>query len=277
MIALAGYSGFVGSNIYARARNRIEGVFNTQNIEKAYGLEPDVLIFAGLRHDRQLAAKAPYKDYELVLEAQKNIRKINPNRLVLISTTEVYENPVGVDEENSVFAAGRGKSGKSGIQPYGLNRYYFEEWVRKNYPDSLIVRLAIPYGLNPRRNYIQDVVNLRIRQADPKSAYQFYPLSRLWEDIQTALMEKLTLVNLASEPISVGELSQCITGNKLPVVSNKPISKLDKSKTNLFSPGLQNRDVLSVHAQLFGGSEHYVCRKSEVLGNIKQYIDKDML
>ena len=46
MIALVGYTGFVGSNIYLKARNRIEGVFNSQNVEKAYGLEPDVLIYA---------------------------------------------------------------------------------------------------------------------------------------------------------------------------------------------------------------------------------------
>ncbi len=30
MIALAGYTGFVGSNIYVRASNRIDGIFNTQ-------------------------------------------------------------------------------------------------------------------------------------------------------------------------------------------------------------------------------------------------------
>ena len=32
MVALVGYSGFVGSNLYSRARNRIKGVFNSQNI-----------------------------------------------------------------------------------------------------------------------------------------------------------------------------------------------------------------------------------------------------
>lgn len=270
MIALVGYSGFVGSNIYARARNRIEGVFNKQNIGKAYGIEPDVLIFAGLQHNRKLAAKAPYEDYERVLEAQRNIKKINPDRLVLISTTEVYNNPVGVDEENSVFAAGSGKSGKSGLQPYGLNRYYFEEWVRKNYPDSLIVRLAIPYGLNPRSNYIQDVANLNIGHADPKSAYQFYPLSRLWEDIQTALAEKLTLVNFASEPVPAAELYRCITGKELPGTKAS-------AKTSVPAPTVQSRDVLSIHAKVFGGSEHYICTKREILGSIKQFIDKDTL
>ncbi len=272
MIALAGYSGFIGSNIYARARNRIEGVFNTQNIEKAYGLEPDVLIYAGMRHDRQLAQKAPYEDYELVLDAQKTIQRIHPNRLVLISTTEVYENPVGVDEENSVFAVGSGRSGKNGLMPYGLNRYYFEEWVRKNYPGSLIVRLAVPYGLNPRRNYIQDIVNLKIGHTDPKSTYQFYPLSRLWEDIQTALIEKLTLVNMTSEPICVSELYQCITGNKLPSAQHQPLSKSERSK-NVFDPGLQNRNVMTIHAQTFGGTGNYVCSKREILGNIRLYFD----
>lgn len=270
MIALVGYSGFVGSNIYARARNRIEGVFNTQNIEKAYGLEPDVLIFAGLPYSRQLAKRAPYADYEKVLEAQSSIKKINPDRIVLISTTEVYSNPVGVDEENSVFATGNGRSGRNGIQPYSLNRYYFEEWVKKNYPGSLIVRLAIPYGLNPRNNYIQDFRNLDIIHADPRSAYQFYPLSRLWEDIQTALEEELELVNFASEPVTAAELYKCITGNE-------HLGLKKNSKGSMPAPAMQRRDALSVHSGTFGGTGHYICPKKEILGSIAQFIDKDML
>ncbi len=91
MIALAGYTGFVGSNIYVRASNRIDGIFNTQNIEKAYGLEPDVLIFAGLKPDRRLAERAPYQHLEMVLAAQETIKKINPYKLVLISSTEAIK------------------------------------------------------------------------------------------------------------------------------------------------------------------------------------------
>ena len=52
MVALVGYSGFVGSNLYSRARNRIKGVFNSQNIERAYGLEPEVLILQTVRRNR---------------------------------------------------------------------------------------------------------------------------------------------------------------------------------------------------------------------------------
>ena len=145
MVALVGYTGFVGSNLYSRARNRIKGVYNSQNVEKAYGLEPEVLIYAGLRAEKYLANSAPERDLEQILEAEKNIKAINPQRLVLISTIDVYRNPVGVDETGSVLDEGKGGTG-NGIQPYGLNRYYLEAWVRKHYPDALIIRLPGLYG-----------------------------------------------------------------------------------------------------------------------------------
>ena len=159
MVALVGYTGFVGSNLYARARNRIKGVYNSQNIEKAYGLEPEVLIYAGVRAEKCLANSAPDCDLEQILEAEKNIRAINPQRLVLISTIDVYQNPVGVDETDSVLTSGKDGMDK-GIQPYGLNRFYLESWVRKNYPDALIIRLPGLYGYNIRKNFIYDYINV---------------------------------------------------------------------------------------------------------------------
>ena len=159
MIALVGYTGFVGSNIYSRARNRIDGVFNSQNIEKAYGLEPEVLIYAGLRAEKYLANNAPEQDLELILQAEENIRKINPQKLILISTIDVYKNPVGVDERDSILSDGAGSTG-NGIQPYGLNRFYLEAWVRKHYPDALIVRLPGLFGYHIKKNFIYDFINV---------------------------------------------------------------------------------------------------------------------
>ena len=264
MIALAGYTGFVGSNIYVRASNRIDGIFNTQNIEKAYGLEPDVLIFAGLKPDRRLAERAPYQHLEMVLAAQETIKKINPYKLVLISSTEVYKNPVGVDEENSVFAVGSDKVDKKEVLPYNLNRYYFEEWARKYYPNALILRLATPYGLNFKHNRIKKFADERaMQEIDSTSTYQFYPLSRIWEDIQTALAERLTLVNFTSEPITAGELYRCLTGKELHSGTAKDTLKRT----------LKTHDVMSVHASKFGGSGNYICTKSEILGSIRQFAD----
>ena len=264
MIALVGYTGFVGSNIYVRASNRIEGVYDTQNVEKAYGLEPDVLVFAALRSDKEFAHRAPYDDYERVLEAQRTIKKINPAKLVLISTTDVYKNPVGVDEENSVFAVGSDKADKEGIMPYNLNRYYFEAWARKNYPDLLIMRLARPYGLNPKSSFLKDFTDENfVKQIDSKSKYQFYPLSRIWEDIQTAIAENLPIVNMTSEPISAGEIYQCLTGKDFKSTSGKEAAK----------KMLTTEDVMTIYADKFGGSGNYICPKSEILGSIKQFVD----
>ena len=52
MVVLVGYTGFVGSNIYAAAGDRIDAVYNSKNIEKAFGTNPDLLIYAGLRAEK---------------------------------------------------------------------------------------------------------------------------------------------------------------------------------------------------------------------------------
>ena len=41
---------------------------------------------------------------------------------------------------------------------------------------------------------------------DSRSTYQFYPLSRLWKDINIALEHDIELLHLATEPVGAGEL-----------------------------------------------------------------------
>lgn len=316
MVALVGYTGFVGSNLYARARNRIKGVYNSQNVEKAYGLEPEVLIYAGVRAEKYLANSAPERDLEMILEAEKNIKAINPQRLVLISTIDVYQNPVGVDESDPVLSSGKGGTG-NGIQPYGLNRYYLEAWTRKNYPDALIIRLPGLYGFNLKKNFIYDYIHVipymlkkekyqelkvlekaddaimldscyeaagngyyrcmkldkdkkellkkkfkkmgftALNFTDSRSTFQFYSLGRLWEDIQIALNEGITLLNIATEPVTAAELYQALTGevfkNELKGVPAK-------------------YDFRTTYASKFGGRGGYICSKEEVMADIKLFV-----
>ncbi len=152
MVALVGYTGFVGSNIYASAGSKIEKVYNSKNIAEAYGTEPDLLIYAGLRAEKYLANNAPEKDMALIEQAEENIKKIAPKRLVLISTIDVFKNPKDVDE-NSVIDI-------ENLHPYGYNRYQLELWVRKNYPDALIIRLPGLFGRNIKKNFIYDYINV---------------------------------------------------------------------------------------------------------------------
>lgn len=314
MVTLVGYTGFVGSNIYSRARNRIEGVFNSQNIEKAYGLDPEVLIYAGLRAEKYLAGKDPYGDLTAVLKAEENIKKINPRKLVLISTVDVYQNPVGVDETSPVLMGGAADR----WHPYGLNRYYLETWARKEYPDALIIRLPGLFGLNIKKNFIYDYINVipymlkkekyeelcalekpgdaillkdcyeeldngfyrctslandkkaflkekfrkmgftALNFTDSRSVFQFYPLNRLWEDIQTAVGDGMTLLNLATEPVAAAELYKSLTGKTFQ-------NELDGTPLKY--------DFRTIHAEKFGGKNGYICGKEEIMTDIKAFVE----
>ena len=111
MNILVGYTGFVGSNLYEKGQ--FDAVFNSQNIEEAYGTNPGLLIYAGLRAEKYLANQAPEKDMELILQAEENIRRIAPEKLVLISTIDVFENPQDVDETTRIKT--------ENLHPYGYN------------------------------------------------------------------------------------------------------------------------------------------------------------
>lgn len=150
MVALVGYTGFVGSNIYAGGQ--IDKAFNSKNIEEAFGLEPDLLIYSGLRAEKYLANNAPEKDMELIEQAKENIRRIAPKRLVLISTVDVWKTPVDVNEDDAIDC--------EGLHAYGLNRYRLECWVRENYPDALIIRLPGLFGINIKKNFIYDYIHV---------------------------------------------------------------------------------------------------------------------
>lgn len=303
MNALVGYTGFVGSNLYASGT--FDAAFNSKNIREAYGLHPDLLVYAGLRAEKYLANSFPEKDLALILEAEENIRRIAPEKLVLISTVDVYGDPVAVDEDSVIET--------EGLHPYGANRYALEMWVRKNYPDALIIRLPGLFGKNIRKNFIYDYITripfmlktgkmkelsvqapilvdyyeqldngfYKCRElnapekemvrdifgklhfsalnfTDSRSVYQFYPLYRLWGDIQTALLEKILLWNPATEPVSAEEVYHFLDGgdfnNELPSC-----------------PAFY--DCRTKYAALFGGGNGYIMNKQQVLEDIRIFTE----
>lgn len=150
-VTLVGYTGFVGSNISLQC-DIIDRKYNSKNIEDAYGTNPDILIYAGVRAEKFLANKDPKKDLENIKEAFDNIKKINPKKIVLISTIDVYKNPINVDENNEIDT--------ENLHAYGLNRYYLEKWVEESFDDYLIVRLPGLYGENIKKNFIYDLINI---------------------------------------------------------------------------------------------------------------------
>lgn len=300
MKILVGKTGFVGSNLWESGS--FDKGFHSKDIRQAYGLNPELLVYAGLRAEKFLANQNPQADYALIVEAQENIRRINPKRLVLISTVDVYKNPYEVDENSPIDT--------QGLHPYGYNRYLLEQWVRENYPDALIIRLPGLYGKNIKKNFIYDYIHVipsmlkkekleellqkapelkdfyelqgngfykcralteREREAlkekfknlgftalhftDSRSRFQFYPLSRLWSDIQTALEKEILLWNPATEPVTAGEVYEYLSG--------KPF-------VNELSGAPANYDYRTIHASEFGGHGGYIMDKATVLEDLRK-------
>ena len=303
MNVLVGYTGFVGSNIYAAGN--IDRGFDSKNIEKAYDLQPDLLIYSGLRAEKYLANYAPEKDIKLILQAEENIRRIKPKKMVLISTIDVFKTPRSVDENSPVNT--------DGLHAYGYNRYRMEQWVRKNYPEALIIRLPGLFGINIKKNFIYDMINLipnmlypekyeelsrripelseyyllqangfyqcrRLKQeeraylrqvfmdfgftalnfTDSRSRFQFYPLNRLWFDIQTALKHDIRLWHPATEPVGADEIYRSVYNREF---------------INFTGDIPANYDYRTVYDKLFKGKNGYICGKENILEQLKAFVE----
>ena len=93
---------------------------------------------------------------------------------------------------------------------------------------------------------------------DSRSRYQYYDLRRLWDDIRTALGAGLTLVHLATPPVSAAEVYTAVTGetgwrNELP---RPPF----------------DYDLHSRHAALLGGQGDYLCTRQQELDDICRFM-----
>ena len=301
MNALVGYTGFVGSNIYEAGE--FDAVYNSKNIESAYKTNPDLLVYAGLRAEKYLANNAPDKDMQLIVQAEENIEKINPQKLVLISTIDVFKKPKDVDETSEIDV--------EGLHPYGYNRYQLEQWVRKNYSDALIIRLPGLFGKNIKKNFIYDYINvipfmlkaekfveLAARESELNEYYTlqdngFYKVSvsennkpRLKEIFQRVGFSALNFTDSRScyQFYNLGRLWQDIqTALKSNITlwhpATEPVSagELYKYLTgqefiNELGGVPADYDYRTIYGELFGGRNGYICDKETVLRDIKAFV-----
>ncbi|MCR5767225.1 MAG: NAD(P)-dependent oxidoreductase [Lachnospiraceae bacterium] len=92
---------------------------------------------------------------------------------------------------------------------------------------------------------------------DSRSRYQFYDLSRLWDDIETALAAGLKVWHPATEPVSAGELYHYLCGQEF--VNELPGTPADY-------------DCRTVYCSLFGGEGGYIMNADEVKQGIREFV-----
>ena len=302
MNVLIGYTGFVGSNLYDAGV--FDAVYNSKNVIEAYGTKPDLLIYAGLRAEKYLANIAPEKDMEQIIQAEKNILKINPKKLVLISTIDVFMKPRDVDENSEVDT--------EGLHAYGYNRYLLELWARENYPNTLIIRLPGLFGKNIKKNFIYDFINVipfmlkeakmdELLQADSdlKKYYflqdnGFYKVKELSPEERSICKEKFKNVGFSAlnftDSRSIyqfydlsrlwGDIQKAFEADiVLWHPATEPISAGELYKylagedfVNILDVTPAHYDYKTIHAEIFGGNSGYISSKAVVMDSIQKFI-----
>ena len=302
MKALVGYTGFVGSNLYAQGD--FDAVYNSGNIQEAYGTRPDYLIYAGIRAEKYLANTEPDTDVLQIRAAEHNIEMINPRKMILISTIDVFKTPVRVDENSKIDTVG--------LQAYGYNRYLLECSVREMYPDALIVRLPGLYGENIKKNFIYDYINRipfmlnpdkymelsamegRIKEFYFKQENGFYKVQATDEQrpILRKIMERtgFSALNFTDSRsvfqfYNLRDLYSDIRvalseGIKLWHAATEPISASElyfyltgKEFCNILPGKPANYDFRTIHDELYHGKNGYIHDKHQVKDGIKKFID----
>lgn len=303
MKSLVGYTGFVGSNLYRNGM--FDAVYNSRNIEEAYGTAPDLLVYSGLRAEKYLANNAPEKDMEQIKQAQMNIENIRPKKLVLISTIDVFKIPKDVNEESEIDM--------NGLHPYGYNRYQLECWVRENYPDALIIRLPGLFGQNLKKNFIYDYIHvipymlkeekmteLLEKDAELSSFYDkldngFYRVKQLSEQESGELKTKFKALQFSAlnftDSRSVYQfypLQRLWNDIRIALKNDirlwhpatEPVSAGElyyyltgEEFRNELSGIPADYDYRTIYAEDFGGENGYICSKKGILNEIKKFVE----
>lgn len=249
--ALIGSSGFVGSTLLKQAD--FSSLYRSTNITEIDGSKLDVVVCTAAPAQKWIANREPSADRNNIDSLISHLRTIKCKKFILISTVDVFKEPVDVDELSKVE--------EFGLHPYGLHRRYLEKFVEEQFPNYLIVRLPGLVGPGLRKNVIYDFLNNNNLDAiESRGIFQFYPMVNLWYDIQIAINANLSLVHLTAEPISVAAVSHLGFGRPFTQILDKPSARYD----------MQTR-----YANLFGSCGRYQYSARETIQAIRAYVQSE--
>ncbi len=249
--ALIGHTGFVGSTL--KKQTTFTDLYRSNNIQDIRGREFDLVVCAGISAKKWLANKNPEADLNAILGLQENLKQIKTKKFILVSTVDVFKNPVGVNEDSPVDT--------TNLHAYGLHRYRFEQFVQQQFPQALIVRLPGLVGPGLQKNIIFDFLNNNnISQIDSRHQFQFYPMVNLWWDLQIAMQHQISLLHLTSEPVEVGQLVQ---------------KTLSQNFEQNVSASVLKYDFRTKHGKMFGATANYQYSLQDVCLAVRSYFQSE--
>lgn len=249
--ALIGHSGFVGSAL-CRQRN-FSALFRSNNIELINGKSFTTVICSAAPAQKWMANRDPEKDFQNIKTLISHLEMVNCESFVLISTVDVFNQPIGVNESTSVD--------ENDLHAYGLNRRFLEKFVQQHFKKHLIVRLPGLVGPGLRKNVIYDFLNNNnLHAIDSRCTFQFYPMVNLWSDIEIALSAGLSLIHLTAEPIQVADVAALGFNKKFSQSTNNPVVSYD---------------MQTLYSRIFNGAGNYQYSHRESLLAIRAYAQSE--
>jgi hypothetical protein len=244
--------------------------------------------------------------------AIENIKKINPKKLVLISTIAVYKDPDNVDETYVIE--------EEELTAYGANRRYLERWVQANIEDHLIVRLPGLYGKNLKKNFLYDFIHYippmlneakfeelagiesarcgtgRIRahyirqdngfykcdargmQKELKETFRQVGFSALNFTDSRGLYQYYNLANLWADIEKA-----IVSGIRLLNLAVEPVTAAEvyeyltgETFVNELPKAVPHFNYKTKYDALWGGKDGYIRTKAEVLADVKKFVEEQM-
>ena len=245
--ALIGNTGFVGSNLLRTSS--FGSLFNSTNVDEIRGRKFRKLVCAAPGSEKWKANLDPASDRAAVEKLWHSLESVRAEKLVLISTVDVYPYPVGVDENSDIDI--------ERCSPYGRHRLELERKVADRF-EALIVRLPGLFGPGLRKNALYDLLNdHRVSAIDSRAVYQFYDVTRLAHDLELAERANLGLLNVATEPIGIDRVARDV---------------FDVAVARGENPIPARYDFRSKHAELFGGRDGYLQGSNAVLEEIREWV-----
>lgn len=243
MSALIGSTGFVGGHL--QKGFEFTHTYSRTNISEIQDLETDLLICAGLPAEKWKANMDTESDWWNMANLAQKISSVSADKAILISTIDVYQPPINVTEDD--------KPNYIGESGYGRNRAWFEAFFTSQFSNSTILRLPGLFAGDLKKNFIYDLIHNRSDQfinVHQDSKFQFYHPEGIWDLIHKCEENQISLLNVATEPISAQEIASIFK-----VSLNSAASKI-------------NYGMKTKYAEIFNGSNGFLQSKVEVLEGI---------
>jgi sugar phosphate isomerase/epimerase/nucleoside-diphosphate-sugar epimerase len=233
MIALIGYTGFIGSYLRTQILEPCD-LYNSKNISDISNKHYDLIYICGLPATKWKINKYPNEDLDNMLQLQYYLSTCSANTVILISTIDIYSKHYlhqNEDDENITE------------EPYGKHRFMMENYITETFTNSYIIRLPGIFGFGLKKNIIYDFLNNNnVHTINPFNIYQWYYLEDLMNDIiyirnnDTIFKSKKKIINLFSEPIKVLEIiNMCFPHLSNQYTHSETIIKYDyRSKYPLY-------------------------------------------